>query len=63
MVQRALNEEQIEWAYEKFCIGYTLKQIAAALFVSERTIQRALKGRPRKRPALNYFPFKGNDER
>jgi len=33
---RALTPAQIEWAYEKWCLGYTLAQIAEALEVSSR---------------------------
>ena len=43
-----------EWAYEMWCIGYTQMQIADALFVCEKTINRALKGKPRIRPILIY---------
>lgn len=49
---KALTHEQIEWAYEQWCNGCTQAQIADALFVCKKTIQRALKGRKRIRPAL-----------
>ena len=53
---RALTHDQVEWAYEKWCLGYTLAQIAEALEVSSRTISREFEklGRPRVRPKLVY---------
>lgn len=50
----ALTNKQIQWAYEKWCEGYTQEQIADALFVCGKTIARALKGKPRIRPILVY---------
>lgn len=52
-----LSEEEISWAYEKWCEGYTHQQIAEALYVDRRTIGKALKDKPkipRKRPKLVY---------
>lgn len=51
-MRKALTHKQIEWAYEQWCNGYTQVQIADALFVCEKTIRRALKGRMRIRPVL-----------
>lgn len=53
---RALTPAQVEWAYEKWCLGYTQTQIAEALEVSSRTVFREIKklGRPRIRPKLIY---------
>lgn len=50
----ALSTKQKKWAYEKWCQGYTQRQIADALFVCEKTIHRALKNKPKKRPILKY---------
>lgn len=50
----ALSQKQKSWAYEKWCEGYTLMQIADALDVCEKTIVRAIHGRPRIRPILIY---------
>jgi DNA-directed RNA polymerase specialized sigma24 family protein len=50
----AISNIQKEWAYTKWCEGYTLQQIAEALNCSHRTIQRAIGGRPRIRPILIY---------
>ena len=50
----ALTNKQIKWAYEKWCQGYTQQQIADALFVCEKTVYRALKGKPRIRELLIY---------
>ena len=49
-----LSQKQKSWAYEKWCEGYTLMQIADALDVCEKTIRRAIHGRPRIRPILIY---------
>lgn len=49
-----LNWQQREWAYDKWCLGYTQGQIAEALYCSTKTIRRAINGRPRTRPILVY---------
>ena len=49
-----LTWKEKEWAYEKWCIGYTQLQIAQALHVCDKTVIRALKDRPRIRPILEY---------
>lgn len=54
----SLSFEQKEWAYDMWYLGYTQMQIAEALNVCEKTIQRALKNKPRIRPILIY---KGGD--
>lgn len=53
-----LTAEQKEWAYTKWCEGYTKNQIAESLFVSTKTIDRAFKGRARIRPILVYKDYK-----
>lgn len=58
MPKFALSREEKEWTYKKWCEGYTQNQIADALFVSEKTIRRAINGRPRIRPVLK---FNGNE--
>ena len=50
----ALTPHQKQWAHEKWCEGYTQLQIAEALNVCEKTVARALKGKPRIRPILKY---------
>lgn len=40
--RKALNQKQIEWAWEKWCEGYTLSQIADALYVNLSTICRRM---------------------
>ena len=57
--RKALTPKQIKWAYDMWCIGYTQQQIADALYVCKKTIERMLKGKPRIRPILVY---KGGDE-
>lgn len=53
-----LTSEQKEWAYRKWCEGYTKNQIASALFVSTKTIDRAFKSKVRIRPILVYKDYK-----
>ena len=55
----ALSDKQKEWAYTKWCEGYTQDQIADALYVCSRTIKRAINGRPRIRPILKYEEKEG----
>ena len=49
-----LSHKEREWAYTKWCEGYTQIQIAEALNVSYKTVQRAIAGKPRIRPILEY---------
>lgn len=56
MDKRILSHKEREWAYIKWCEGYTQEQIANALYVSVHTITRAFKGKPKIRPALKYEP-------
>ena len=60
MAKKALDWRQLEWAYQKWCEGYTQLQIAHALNVCEKTIKRALKSKPRIRPILKYERTKEN---
>lgn len=50
----ALDNKQKKWAYDMWCLGYTKNQIADALYVCEKTVARALTGKPRIRPILKY---------
>ncbi len=52
--RRILNHKQREWAYQKYCEGYTQSEIAEALYVSTKTVLRAIHGRPRIKAALEY---------
>ena len=54
MQKNTLTPHQKQWAYTKWCEGYTQLQIAEALNVCEKTISRALKSKPRIRPILKY---------
>ena len=49
-----LSHKQKEWAYARWCEGYTYYQIADALNVCTKTIMRAIGHRPRIRPILEY---------
>ena len=49
-----LTKKEIEWAYEKWCQGYTMLEIADALYANERTVCRALKNKQKIRPVLTY---------
>lgn len=54
MTKNILSHRQKEWAYTKWCEGYTYYQIAEALNVCTKTIQRAIGDRPRIRAVLVY---------
>lgn len=60
MSERVLTHKQREWAYTKWCEGYTLEQIAEAFGVNEKTVRRAINGRPKIRPILVYKEEKGD---
>ena len=45
-----LSEDETQWAYEKWCEGYTQQQIADALFVCRQTINGALRGQKKPKP-------------
>ena len=47
---KALPHKEIEWAYQKWCEGYTQQQ----------TIRRAINERPRIRPNLKYEERENN---
>ena len=47
-----LTPEQVEWAYSRWCAGYSLQDIADVLFISPSAIYKAFNGRRRKRPPL-----------
>ena len=49
-----LTNHEKEWAYNRWCEGYTYVDIAAALKVSPETVQKALRRRQRIRPKLIY---------
>ena len=49
-----LTDHKKEWAYNRWCEGYTYADIAAALKVSPETVQKALRRRQRIRPKLIY---------
>jgi hypothetical protein len=55
--RRCLSYAQARWAHDKWCQGYTLRQIGEALFVHPRTLQRefAQRGWRRIRPKLVYI--------
>lgn len=48
------SHKQKEWMYEKWCLGYSQATIAAALDVSIKTVSRAIHGRPKIMPILQY---------
>ena len=49
-----LSDQQKAWAYEQYCNGYTMNEIAEALFVSYHTVYNAIAGRPRIKKPLHY---------
>ena len=54
MTKQILSWKEVDWAYSKWCEGYTQEQIAEALDVSVKTVHRAFHGRERIRPVLIY---------
>lgn len=54
MRETLLTQQEKEWAYTKWCEGYTQNQIADALYCCTKTVARAMKGKPRVRPVLIY---------
>lgn len=54
MSVKILNDKQKAWAYEKWCEGRTILEIAIALDVCDKTVRRAINGKPRIRPVLRY---------
>ena len=61
MGYKVLTVKQVDWAYKKWCEGYTKKQIADALFCGVSTLDRYLAGMPRIRPKLTYSEEVGSD--
>ena len=58
---RALGQEELDWAYQKWCEGYTQKEIGAALYVSTEAVNKYLaryKG-PKVKPPLVYTGKRG----
>lgn len=53
----SLSKAQIDWAYDKWCSGYSLKEIASKLYVSESTVSRCLNGRKKIMPPLDSPKF------
>lgn len=62
MGKKLLSTKEIEWAYEKWCAGYTCKEIAGALYCSKKTIERVVHGRPKIKPPLVYNGNFGENE-
>lgn len=54
-----LSAKEKEWAYTKWCEGRTMLEIANALNVCEKTVRRAINGKPRIRPVLEYDGGRG----
>ena len=55
MKDKLLTHAQCEWAYEKWCEGYTMEEIADCFQCSPRTISRtAIHGRPKIKKLLKY---------
>lgn len=49
---KVLTKEQEEWAYDKWCVGYSHEEIAIALFVSPKTIDKTLCNKIKVKPTL-----------
>ena len=57
-----LSPEEIEWAYEKWCLGYSQEEIAKVLYVHPNTISYAFRGRKKQKPPLVYVRPKESAE-
>lgn len=55
-----LSVKEREWAYQKWCEGYTRAEIADALNVCPKTVQRAIGHLPKVKPVLVYTGEKEN---
>ena len=44
-----LSERQVEWAFERYCEGHSLRRIAEALYCSHRSVSREFQRRGLKR--------------
>lgn len=55
---RILSQNEIKWAYERHCEGYTFQEVADALYVNVSTIRDEFKrnGLKKKLPDLSYNP-------
>lgn len=55
--QHLLSTDELKWAYEKWCLGYTQEEIAAALYCSSKTLLREFqhRGWRKVRPPLHYY--------
>lgn len=62
MAKRILSDDEIKWAYKKWCEGYSQRAIAAALYVSNVTIHNMFIGKSRNMPALHYERKCDNDQ-
>lgn len=56
MSEDFLSEAEIRWAHEKWCNSYSLREIAAALYVSEKCLRRhlTLRGLKKDTVPLHY---------
>lgn len=60
MANKPLTEEDIKWAYENWCLGYSQAKLAEELDVDEKTICRTFQRRKlkKKKPPLKPPPNK-----
>lgn len=49
---KALTREQEQWAYQKWCDGYSREEIARALYVSAKPIHECLRGKKKVKKPL-----------
>lgn len=56
MGNRILSEAEIQWAFNKWLDGYSLRQISAVLFVSQPTVTRSLQRRGLRKVVPDLLP-------
>lgn len=49
-----LTDDERKWAYEKWCEGYSIQEIAEALYVDYQTVRRLFNGKKKDKPKLVY---------
>lgn len=53
-----LTDDQVRWAYQKRCEGYTLYEIGEALYVNHNTVSYALRRKKLKKPPKAPLVYK-----
>lgn len=57
MKEFLLGHKERQWAYDRWCEGYTQYEIAEAMNVSHRTVNRALRGKVKIKRLLEPYKW------